>query len=173
MSEPEASTEGERAMEADRRSVLMTVAHGVRRVWWFVRRPVVVGAAGLVVDEEGRVLLVRQSYATRRWTLPGGGVKRGETMRDAALREVREEAGVVATAPDDVELLGVYSNFKQAKSDHVAVFVIREWQREATSDLEIANKGFFAADELPSPLSGATRRRIEEFLGRRSISPRW
>ena len=158
---------------ADRRSLVMTLANGVRRVWWFVRRPVVVGAAGLVLDDKDRVLLIRQSYGTRRWTLPGGAVKRGESLRDAAIREVREEAGIAATEPDAVELLGMYGNFKQHKSDHVAVFVIRDWKAEGTSDIEIANDGFFAIDDLPDPMSGAARRRIEEYIGRRPIDARW
>jgi ADP-ribose pyrophosphatase YjhB (NUDIX family) len=157
---------------ADRRSLLMTTANGVRRVWWKLRRPLAVGAAGLVVDRDGRVLLVRQSYATRRWTLPGGGVKKGETLADCARRELREEVGVVA-GPEAVELLGLYANFKQGKSDHIAVYVIREWEREAVNDIEISNAEFFSPDELPDPMSGAVRRRIEEYLGRRPVDTRW
>ena len=157
----------------DRRSLLMTGANGIRRVWWFLRRPVVVGASAIVVDQQDRVLLVRQSYGTRRWTLPGGSVKRNETLREAAIREVREEAGVIALDADEVELLGVYSNFRQHKSDHLAVFVIRSWKRRDTNDIEISNAGFFAVDELPEPMSAAVKRRIDEYLGRRPVDARW
>ncbi|HZN13377.1 MAG TPA: NUDIX domain-containing protein [Acidimicrobiales bacterium] len=160
-------------METDRRSLLMSAAHGLRRVWWYVRRPIAIGAAGLVIDADGRVLLVRQSYAGRRWTLPGGGIKRGETMLECALREIEEEAGVTATAPDNVTLLGVYANFTQGKSDHLAVYVVRDFEQRPTNDLEIANTGFFAPDALPEPVSGATLRRIDEYLGKRAVSVRW
>ncbi len=156
---------------ADRRSLLLTGAHWLRQVWWFVRRPMAIGTAGLVVDDEGRILLVRQSYAKRRWMLPGGGLKRGETLRDGALRELREEAGIIAKAPADVTMLGIYSNFKQGRNDQVAVFVVRDWDQEPSNDLEIANLGFFAPDELPTPVSGSTRRRIDEFLRRRDDQP--
>jgi 8-oxo-dGTP pyrophosphatase MutT (NUDIX family) len=158
---------------SQRRSVVMTVASGVRRAWWFVRRPKTIGAAALVVDHDGRVLLIRQSYATRRWMLPGGGVKRGETLRDAALREAAEEAGIIVGDPESASLLGVYANFKQRKSDHVAVFVIRDFEQHASDDIEITHRGFFAPDELPQPLAGGARRRIEEFLGRRAIALHW
>jgi ADP-ribose pyrophosphatase YjhB (NUDIX family) len=157
----------------DRRSALLTVANGMRRVWWFVRRPLTVGAAGLVLNEENQVLLVRQSYGSRRWVLPGGSLKRRETFRDAAIREVAEEGGVVVPEHAPVTLLGVYANFKQAKSDHVAVYVMKEWESHPTHDREIANRGFFPLDALPEPVSLATRRRIDEYLGRREVTPDW
>lgn len=52
-------------------------------------------AGGLVVDGEGRVLLIRARDLRNRpvWTLPKGALAPGETSADAALREVREETG--------------------------------------------------------------------------------
>jgi 8-oxo-dGTP pyrophosphatase MutT (NUDIX family) len=52
-------------------------------------------AGGLVVDESGRVLLIRARDLRNRpvWTLPKGTLIKGETSADAALREVREETG--------------------------------------------------------------------------------
>jgi 8-oxo-dGTP diphosphatase len=60
------------------------------------------------VDEEGRVLLLRRGFdpGRGRWTFPGGFVDLGESVEEAARREVREELEI------DVELgplLGVYS----------------------------------------------------------------
>lgn len=52
-------------------------------------------AGGLVVDDEGRVLLIRARDLRGRpvWTLPKGTLAAGETAEQAALREVREETG--------------------------------------------------------------------------------
>lgn len=52
-------------------------------------------AGGLVVDEHGRVLLIRARDLRDRpvWTLPKGALAPGESSADAALREVREETG--------------------------------------------------------------------------------
>lgn len=52
-----------------------------------------VAAGGVVLDDERRVLLVhRRRYDD--WSFPKGGVDEGETLEQAALREVKEEAGV-------------------------------------------------------------------------------
>jgi 8-oxo-dGTP pyrophosphatase MutT (NUDIX family) len=52
-------------------------------------------AGGLVLDAQGRVLLIRARDLRDQpvWTLPKGGLKPGESSRDAAVREVQEETG--------------------------------------------------------------------------------
>lgn len=52
-----------------------------------------VGAACIVVSEDGAILLVRHSYRPG-WGLPGGLIGRHEEPREAALREAREEVGL-------------------------------------------------------------------------------
>ena len=55
-------------------------------------------AASIAVFREGRVLLARRAKAPGLglWSLPGGRVEPGETMREAALRELQEEVGLAA-----------------------------------------------------------------------------
>ncbi len=52
-------------------------------------------AGGLVLDDEGRVLLIRARDLRDQpvWTLPKGALKTGESSVEAALREVQEETG--------------------------------------------------------------------------------
>jgi len=69
-------------------------------------RPIL--AASVAVFREGQVLLARRARAPMNglYTLPGGVVEIGETMREAALRELMEEVGIVArivTFNDHVE----------------------------------------------------------------------
>ena len=51
---------------------------------------------GVVVWKDGKVLLIRRGKSPMRgrWSLPGGRQELGETAREAAVREVREETGV-------------------------------------------------------------------------------
>lgn len=58
------------------------------------------GAGGVVFDEAGDVLMLR--HASGHWVFPKGHVEAGETEIEAALREVREEAGVEAECSSDV-----------------------------------------------------------------------
>lgn len=52
----------------------------------------------LVVSPDGRVLLVKTWFGRQRWSLPGGGLAKGETAEHAAVRELYEETGIGADA---------------------------------------------------------------------------
>lgn len=57
---------------------------------------VILAVSGVVLDDQGRVLLVRRVRDPEAgcWTVPGGRVKTGESLEQAAAREVLEETGI-------------------------------------------------------------------------------
>lgn len=69
----------------------------------------VAAVAVFVADDEGRVLLIRRARepAAGKWAPPGGFVDPGETLEEAAIREVREETGVDAR---ELRYLGSFPN---------------------------------------------------------------
>jgi 8-oxo-dGTP pyrophosphatase MutT (NUDIX family) len=138
------------------------------RLWWRLARPVTMGVRVIIVDRDN-VLLVRHTYRTG-WFLPGGGLKRGESLLEAAAREAREEAGATLLDP---ELVGIFSNFSEGKSDHVALFGSRG-AATLEHDDEIAEVRWFAIAHLPADVSPGTAGRIAEFLaGQRGIMAGW
>ena len=62
---------------------------------------------GAVIVEDGRVLLVKRGHPplAGEWSIPGGVLELGETLREAVIREAREETCLTVETDD---LLGVY-----------------------------------------------------------------
>ena len=144
----------------------------VLRPFWRMRRGLTLGAQGVVIDGENRVLLVRHGYRPG-WFFPGGGVEWNETIETALVRELEEEVGVSLTEP--TQLHGIFGNFTSFPGDHIAVFVVRYWQRKGNYRKrgEIAETGMFARSELPAATDAGTRTRLAEIFDRSPISPLW
>lgn len=147
-----------------RRKLLATVYHyayPLARLWWRVAAPVKIGVRAVVLDPDGRVLLVRHAYGYEGWGFPGGGPGRLEPLEETAQREVWEETGVRCRVD---RLLGVYDCFVEGKSDHVALFVcMTETAQPRPVSAEILATGFFSQEALPSGVSSGTLRRLAEL----------
>lgn len=129
------------------------------------------GVRGVVIDGEGRVLLVRHTYLPG-WWLPGGGVDKGETTQDAVVRELREEGGVTArSAP---RLVSVHSDERFFPGDHVLVFRVDAFDlTERTSHGEIAEVGWFHPSALPPDVNRGSRARLAELFGAAPVDVDW
>jgi len=150
---------------------LSLVSRAVFHPWFRVTRGQTLGVRILVKDIAGRILLVRHSYGPG-WLFPGGGVMRSETMVDAALRELREETGVVTNARP--QMFGVYANFRSFPGDHVALFVAHcDNDALVHRSLEIAESGFFEITGLPDGTTGGTQRRIDEVMNDKKPAENW
>jgi len=128
------------------------------RIYCFIFRPKTLGVRVMLI-QDGQVLLVRQTYLPG-WFMPGGGVKRGETMDEAARREAREEIGAEM---GKLSLLGSYTYFGEYKSDHNALFLCTDFTVSWKEDREIAEARFFPLDDLPEGLAQGHRKRLEEY----------
>ena len=130
------------------------------------------GAQGVVLDAANRVLLVRHGYRLG-WFFPGGGVEWNETIETALARELEEEVGVTLTGAP--VLHGIFANFASFPGDHIAVFVVRHWQRRGDYHKrgEIAAAGMFAAGDLPERTDAGTKARLDEILNKAPVKALW
>jgi ADP-ribose pyrophosphatase YjhB (NUDIX family) len=152
------------------RSLARPLARFVLHPWHRLTRAITLGVRVLLVDGEGRVLLVRHTYAPG-WMLPGGGVERGQSCLEAVHSELDQEVGVTLTAPP--RLVGIFTNFRHQPGDHVALYYAHEWTRRPRRSPEIAELGLFSLHALPEETSPATRRRIAEYRGEAPLSDEW
>jgi ADP-ribose pyrophosphatase YjhB (NUDIX family) len=154
------------------RRALEPALRRVLHLYWRFARAMTLGVRALVVDEKGRIFLVKHSYVAG-WHLPGGGVEAGETLIEAVTRELREEGNIEVTEPP--RLCGMFFNDRDSRRDHVALFVVHAFRQTAAPvpDHEIVAHGFFSVDELPNDTTAGTRARIVEVLGGAPVSERW
>lgn len=127
-------------------------------------------AMGVVLDDQGRLLLQRRSD-TGRWTIPGGIVEPGEQPADTAVREVYEETGVVAV-PEALTSVSVSPPITYSNGDQVRyldlTFRCRLAGGEArVNDPESVEVGWHRLDALPE-LADYARGPLREALAGRA-----
>jgi ADP-ribose pyrophosphatase YjhB (NUDIX family) len=118
----------------------------------------IVSAAAIVLNENKEVLLIKGPM--RGWEMPGGQVEEGESLKDAAVRETKEESGI------DVEVqkfCGIFQNVK--KSICNTLFLAKPIGGKLTTSQESLEVGFFPIEQaLEMVTVGNFRQRIEYCL---------
>lgn len=127
-------------------------AHRMLRAWWSVRRPHTRGAL-IALWNQGEILLVKNSYRAQ-FTLPGGYVKPGEAVTDAAARELAEECDV-RVDPSSIRVAYVGVHRFENRTDEVTIVEVEVPQRPriAVDHREVVWAGFkTAAEALAMPI---------------------
>jgi 8-oxo-dGTP pyrophosphatase MutT (NUDIX family) len=113
----------------------------------------------VLLVRDGQVLLVRHTYQ-KAWYLPGGGVKRGETLERAIRREAGEECGAQLGS---LRFIGIYTDFVDNKTDHIALFLADEYSLRDNQNREIAEVARFPLNQLPGDTNPGSLRRVEAY----------
>jgi 8-oxo-dGTP diphosphatase len=108
---------------------------------------------GAIIIEDSRVLLVKRAHPPlqAQWSIPGGVLEVGELIREAAVREAREETGLIVEPAD---LLGVYDRILRDPEERVQYhyvlidFLCRRVGGELLAASDAAEVRWFTREEL-------------------------
>lgn len=117
-----------------------------------------VSCAGLVTNEEGKILLVNSPW--RGWEYPGGLIEPGETFQQALKREIREEAGV------EVEILSFIGICKNLEKNIVNIDFSCRYTGGNLTTSEESTEVIWATEEEAMELISfpLTKKRLKNML---------
>lgn len=149
------------------RTYSLKLAYLLLQLIWRLTQPITVGVRVMLIKDR-KILLVHHTYQDA-WFMPGGSVHKGETLEQAAYREVFEETKVVL---NDLTFIGTFTSFLEGKSDHISLFVSEDFicredadarSPEYSEDYEIDLVQWFSINNLPEKLAAGQRRHIHEY----------
>lgn len=131
------------------------------RLLWLKHATFMIGITGVVLDDHGRVLLLKHRFwKDNPWGTPSGYLERGETIEDGFAREVGEETGLTVT---DVRIVKVSSGFRL----RLELGVMAQLSGTSTprvDGVEVVEARFFPPAELPGDLRASQRAVIDLAL---------
>lgn len=128
---------------------------------WRLLKPNVYGVRIIAVDDQERVLLVRHSYGTQKWTPPSGGMRFGEDPLETAVRECTEEVQCDLLEP---RILEVFVEPLHGCTNTVSIIAGRVAGQPCVDGREIIEARFFPANDLPEPMPHGMAVRVKAWL---------
>lgn len=102
----------------------------------------------LIKKDKVLLAMKKRGFGEGRWNGSGGKVHDGETIEDAAKREVKEEIGVIIKKPKKVAVLNFYFAEKEEWNQQVIVYLTKDWEGEPAESEEMKPK-WFKIDQIP------------------------
>lgn len=111
-------------------------------------------AGGIVFNDKGQVLLTQHSQ-NLHWGFPKGWIEEGQTTKEAALREVKEEGGVEAEIIDKIGVSKYVYTLKGEKIFKVVTIFLMKYLsgNPEDHDWEVKEAGWFSPEEALKKLS--------------------
>jgi 8-oxo-dGTP diphosphatase len=147
------------------------VDHQVRKVcplckYVFYHNPV--PACGVVIEKEGKILLVKRKYQPYKgdWSLPAGFMEYDESPEQCAVREIKEELNL------DIKLDGLFGVYSGKDDPRTHAILVMYWAKVIGGEMKPGDDAeeikFFSKDEVPQTIAFLAHRQIikEFFEGR-------
>jgi 8-oxo-dGTP diphosphatase len=125
-----------------------------------------VPACGVVIEKEGKILLVKRKYNPYKgdWSLPAGFMEYDESPQECAIREIKEELNV------DIKLDGLFGVYSGKDDPRTHAVLIMYWAEIIDGELKPGDDAeeirFFAQVEIPANIAFLAHRQIiRKFFG--------
>ncbi len=135
------------------------VDSGNRNIYIFypLMRTLIPAAANLIIQHGSHILLMKRSDKTEmwpdHWAFPGGKLDDGELFREAAIRETREEIGIIVRSEDiKQEVMIAHRTITWVKTIYIGQVEIYENSPELLEPELATDLAWFAITDLPSPM---------------------
>ena len=124
--------------------------------------PFIQTGAAVIIENENKEILLQERTDRNQWGLPGGCQDLGEDLRFTAVREAKEETGLMLN-PDELELIDTLSGESRKNSypngdivyNNTSLYVARVALHDASNlkgDSETKRLKFFALENIPTNL---------------------
>jgi NADH pyrophosphatase NudC (nudix superfamily) len=132
------------------KATLYKIGYPIAKIYWFFRRPTTAGVR-CIITCGNQILLIKHTYGSSLLTTVGGGVKPGESLEQAVVREISEEVGL---SLQSIKHAGSIEHKKEFKKDTIHVFSAITHNKELQVDpAEIKEAGWFDINDLPENIS--------------------
>jgi mutator protein MutT len=131
-------------------------------------------AGGIVFNKEGQVLLTQNS-SNHYWGFPKGHIEKGQTSKEAAIREVREEGGVeaeIVTKVGDSKYIYTHPETKEKIFKVVTFYLMNYLSGEPdVHDWEVTESRWFDPEEALKTIDfPANKKLLQKALEMRGVS---
>ena len=131
-----------------------------------------VGVGVLIMNGDGEVLLgLRQgSHGAGEWSFPGGHLEFGETVKDTAVREAKEECNLDIS---DLELISIADEMRYLQSDGKHYLNVGFLAKSNSGEVKLNEPDkwvewhWFSLNDLPAPLFEGTELVIRNYLSKK------
>jgi len=131
-----------------------------------------VPAAGVVIEKDNKILLVKRKYEPYKgdWSFPAGFMEYDESPEQCAIREIKEELNV------DVELDGLFGVYSGKDDPRTHAILIMYWAKVKGGELKPGDDAeeikFFGKDEVPPNIAFLAHRQIiKEYFEDPNLDP--